>query len=132
MGTEKSYHTKQKDTLLSLFKSDPDRCFTSREIIGNSSLGLSEATVYRLISQFVKEGKLKKFKGEKGALYQYNHCAGCTHFHMKCLQCGELYHIDSPILKSAEESIAESYDFFVDNANTTLYGYCKGCKKADQ
>ena len=130
MGTEKSYHTKQKDKLLSLFQSEPDRCFTSKEIIENKELGLSEATVYRLISHFVKEGRLNKFKGEKGALYQFNHCSVCTHFHMKCLECGELYHIDSPMLKSVEDSIAESYDFFVDNTNTTLYGYCKGCRKA--
>lgn len=129
MGTEKSYHTKQKDTLLNLFKSEPDRCFSSKEIIENKSLDLSEATVYRLLSQFVKESKVKKFKGEKGSLYQFNHCAGCSHFHMKCLECGELYHIDSPMLKSVEDSIAENYDFYVDNTNTTLYGYCKDCRK---
>ena len=129
MGKEKSYHTKQKDALLALFNREHDRCFTSKEIIENKSLGLSEATVYRLLAQFVKDGIVKKFKGEKGALYQFNHCAGCSHFHMKCLGCGELYHIDSPVLKSAEDSIAENFGFFVDNSNTTLYGYCKGCRK---
>ncbi len=129
MGTEKSYHTKQKDILLTLFKTEPDRCFTSKEIIENKTLGLSEATVYRLISQFVKDGTVKKFKDEKGSLYQFNHCSGCLHFHMKCLECGELYHIDSPMLKSVEDSIAENYGFYVDNTNTTLYGYCRDCRK---
>ncbi len=129
MKTEKTYHTKQKDILLSLFKNNPEKCFSSKEIIENHNLRLSEATVYRLLSQFVKDKTVNKFKNEKGSLYQYNHCNGCRHFHMKCIECGELYHIDSPMLKSVEDTIAESYDFFIDNTSTTLYGYCRNCKK---
>jgi Fur family ferric uptake transcriptional regulator len=124
------YNTKQKDILLNLFKDNPDKCFSSREIIDNSSITLGEATVYRLLSQFVKNGKIKKFvAGKSGPLYQYNHCSGCAHFHMKCMECGELYHIDYPLLKAVEESIEKDYNFLVDNTNTTLYGYCKTCRK---
>lgn len=126
---EKSYRTKQKDTLLNLFKSQPQKCFTSREIIENQALSLGEATVYRLLTQFVKDGIIKKFTQGKTSLYQFNHCDDSSHFHMKCIECGELYHIDCPMLRDVENHIAIDHNFFVDNTNTTLYGYCKGCRK---
>ncbi len=127
---EKTYHTKQKDILLQVFIDNPHKCFSSREIIQNEEISLGEATIYRLLSQFVKEGLLRKFNGGKaGSLYQYNKCGGHTHFHMKCLECGELYHIDCPMLKDAQEHIAHDHNFIVDNTNTTFYGYCKECRK---
>lgn len=130
MKNEKQYNTKQKEALLGLFKENPGRCFTSKEIIADESIGMGEATVYRLLAQFVKSGIITKFSdGKKGSLYQYNCCAGCSHFHLKCMVCGKLYHIDSPKLKSVEDSIAENYGFFIDNTTTTLYGYCNSCRK---
>ncbi len=124
------YKTKQKDILLNFFKANSDKCFTSRDIIENDKISLGEATVYRLLSLFVKEGKVKKFVNDKaGSFYQYNHCSSFAHFHMKCMACGELYHIDYPPLKQVEEGIEKDYSFVVDNTNTTLYGYCKDCRK---
>ena len=41
MKEEKSYHTKQKQTLLDLFKSNPGKCFTSREIISDKNINIS-------------------------------------------------------------------------------------------
>ena len=128
MKNEK-YHTKQKDTLLSLFKSNPEKCFTSREIIADENISMGEATVYRLLSQFVEDGSVRKFKSENGSMYQLNACHGCSHFHMKCMDCGELFHIDSPELKQVEDSLEKSYGFTVDNTSTTLYGYCRKCGK---
>ena len=131
MKEEKSYHTKQKQTLLDLFKSNPGKCFTSREIISDKNISMGEATVYRALSQFVKDGTIKKYSSPgSGPTYQYNPCGECDHFHMKCIGCGELFHINSPVLKSAEDSIEKDFDFLVDNTNTTLYGYCKNCRKA--
>lgn len=130
MKEEKSYHTKQKQILLNMFKNNPGKCFTSREIISDPNINIGEATIYRALSQFVKDGTLKKFSSPgAGSTYQYNVCGGCEHFHMKCITCGELFHINSPVLKKAEDCIEKDFDFLVDNTNTTLYGYCKNCRK---
>ncbi len=126
---EKTYHTKQKDILLDFFKAQPHKCFSSREIIDDKNISLSEATIYRLLSQFVKDGIIHKFNQGKTSLYKLNHCCSDTHFHMKCIECGELYHIDCPMLRDVENHIANDHNFFVDNTNTTLYGFCKGCRK---
>ena len=44
MKSEKQYNTKQKESLLSLFKRNPGRCFTSKEIIADENIGMGEAT----------------------------------------------------------------------------------------
>ena len=41
MKNEKQYNTKQKETLLGLFKGNPGRCFTSKEIIASRDVNCS-------------------------------------------------------------------------------------------
>ena len=94
----KKYNTKQKNELLEFFKENKDKCFLAKDIIKNSSISLGEATVYRTLSRFVEEGVLKKFisPGGGGAYYQYNEKShGCdSHFHLKCVKCGTLFHME--------------------------------------
>ena len=127
----KKYNTKQKNELLDFFKENKDECFLAKDIIKNSSISLGEATVYRTLSRFVEEGLLKKFisPGGSGAYYQYNEKShGCdSHFHLKCVKCGTLFHMDCSFLKDMTSHIEGEHGFSVDNSKTTLYGTCKNC-----
>ena len=127
----KSYNTKQRASLLKIFEDNPEKCFSAKELIRNPEVSLGEATVYRTLSKFVEEGKLKKYisSDSDGAMYQYSgdnpHCG--SHFHLKCVECGVLIHMDCHLMDSFKEHIKKEHFFTVDNAKTTLYGICDNC-----
>mgnify|MGYP003294565905 CR=1 FL=1 len=127
----KSYKTKQRESLLEFFKENKENCFLAKDIIKNAKLSLGEATIYRTLSKFVEEGLLKKFISSdgSGSYYQYNEgrdeCA--SHFHLKCTKCGTLFHMDCSFLKDMTQHINLEHGFNVDNSKTTLYGTCKNC-----
>ena len=127
----KSYKTKQRESLLEFFKANKEKCFLAKDIIKNTDVHLGEATIYRTLSKFVEEGLLKKFISEAGggSYYQYNEgkseCA--SHFHLKCVKCGTLFHMDCGFLTDMTNHISQNHGFNVDNSKTTLYGTCKNC-----
>ncbi len=127
----KIYRTKQRENLLEFFRDNKDKCFLAKDIIKNSSISLGEATIYRTLSKFTEDGILKKFISSEGggAYYQYNECMdSCSsHFHLKCVKCGELFHMDCSFLNDMTNHITNEHGFRVDNSKTTLYGTCKNC-----
>lgn len=132
MNNDKKYKTIQKDEILNFFKNHCGECFTAKDIISNTEIDVGEATVYRCLSGFAKDGTLKKFIGSSsdGALYQYNLCSHSNHehFHLKCLKCGKLIHLECTFLKEMEQHIQQTHNFTVDNTTTTIYGLCENCR----
>ena len=131
MKEKRRYSTKQKAIVMDFFYNHKQECFTAKDIILNDALHLGEATVYRLLSKLSNEGELKKFTGDKsnGATYQYNDGKRCnSHFHLKCLKCGELVHMNCSAMVNVGQHIEENHDFIVDNSKTIIYGFCKNCK----
>ncbi len=132
MNKTKRYHTRQKDIILNFFKTHADECFCAKDIINNDALPLGEATVYRYLSKFTKENKLKKFISDNrgGAFYQYSDndiCANC-HIHLKCLSCGQLVHLNCSFMMQIENHMKEIHNFSLDNSKTVIYGLCEHCK----
>lgn len=127
----KTYKTRQRSELLDFFRENSDKCFLAKDIIKNSSITLGEATIYRALSKFVDEGLLKKFISSdgSGSYYQYNRCEhDCSsHFHLKCVKCGTLFHMDCGFMQDMTKHISSEHGFIVDNSKTTLYGTCKNC-----
>ncbi len=129
---EKSYRTKQRDSIYAYFAAHPNACLSARDIIENPEIAVGEATVFRCLSRLTAEGKIKKYVGAGGgALYQVNRTEECnSHFHLKCLICGEIIHLDCSVMQGVEEKIAESHDFVVDVSRTVIYGFCHDCREA--
>ena len=127
----KKYNTRQRNELLEFFKNNSDKCFLAKDIIKSASLSVGEATIYRTLSKFVDEGVLKKFvaPGSEGAYYQYNKCShDCSsHFHLKCVNCGTLFHVDCSFLSEIDSHIMEHHRFAIDNSKTVFYGVCESC-----
>jgi len=132
MERKKQYATKQRDWLLHFFEGRKDECFSAKYLIENESFPMGEATVYRLLAKLSEEGRLRRFAAGdgEGATYQYNNTEHCdSHFHLKCLQCGETLCVDCHVIDEMEQHVALEHAFSVDNSKTVLYGFCKGCKK---
>ncbi|MBE7051099.1 MAG: transcriptional repressor [Ruminococcaceae bacterium] len=127
----KTYKTRQRSSLLKFFEEHKDSCFTAKELIKNVDISLGEATIYRSLAKFEKDGTIRKFisPGSDGAFYQYSgenkECS--SHFHLKCTSCGTLIHMDCQLMNEIKTHISLEHNFTIDNAKTTLYGLCDRC-----
>lgn len=133
-----SYNTKQREEILRCIYSMGKKHFTASDVI-NAIAGSSEpvgsATVYRTIDMLVESNKLRKFfiDGSTSACYQLsdkNNSEECqNHFHLKCLCCQKLFHVDCKHIEDLKKHIENDHAFDIDMSKTVLYGICNECKK---
>ena len=127
----KTYHTHQRKSLLNFLKENSDRAFTIEEIIENMSGDpISQSTVYRLMTKLVDENLVHRtVKGNsRSFVYQYISDEKCeNHLHMKCTDCGKVYHLDSGITSIIQNDIKSNTSFEIDS-HTVLLGKCGNCK----
>lgn len=145
MNSKKTYHTKQQERILEVFRENPEVCYTARQLLTLlSDTQIGEATIYRSLQRLTAAGLIKKFAPASHnpqedsrlsqACYQYTgdrkNCQ--DHFHLKCLGCGNVIHMDCSFMEEINRHIAEEHHFTVDNSQTTIYGLCCVCKKGEK
>lgn len=127
---EKKYRTRQRDSILAYFAAHPEASFSAKDIIENAEIEAGMATVFRCLSHLASEGLIKKYASDEGALYQYNPEGACNHhFHLKCLACGKIIHLDCEVMEGVSRHIADDHRFTVDVSRTVIYGYCTDCQE---
>lgn len=136
MSRPSDYKTKQKEQILSFIKSKKDVHVTASDIVmflSRENTPVGTATVYRYLDKLVSQGVIRKYTMDEkmSACYQYivdaEKCR--EHFHLKCIDCGTLIHIDCDYMKSLNDHILEHHGFKVDNSRTVLYGRCSDCEE---
>ena len=113
------YKTIQYKSLCDFFERGTKEQYTSDEIIeAVCPGGAGKSTVYRQLARMTETGELRKFHDGKRILYQYSHISpDCgSHFHLKCISCGRLIHLNC---------------FTLDMRQTVLYGLCAQCSKKE-
>lgn len=135
MTITNGYKTKQRDLILKYFRENYATHVTAEDVVGHlkkEGTSVGKSTVYRYLEKLVEQGTVRRYFIEEGqgACYQY---AGeneqCHHhFHLKCIECGSLLHIECDYLVEAEFHILKHHDFEIDNTKTVLYGRCEKCK----
>ena len=67
-------------------------------------------------------------KGEK-AVFQYvdegRHCR--EHLHLKCVQCGRIYHLDCHFMDEVRAHLMAEHGFTLQCEGSVLYGLCRSC-----
>lgn len=133
-----NYHTKQRAAVLSYFQRHPSVHLTADELtdaLRAEGTSIGRSTIYRALDTLCEAGIIRRFQlsqGE-GACYQYidGDAEICrTHFHLKCLVCGTLYHVDCAQLEALAAHLGKQHNFTVDYAKTVLYGTCEPCRRA--
>ncbi len=125
------YNTHQRKALIEFLQSHSAKAFTIEEIvtkIGNEEM--SRSTAYRLMTKLVEDGLVhRSVKGNsRSFVYQYISESKCEgHLHMKCTDCGKVYHLDSSTTSRIQEDIKSNSSFEIDN-HTILLGKCTLCK----
>ena len=138
MKRDSGYNTKQKEKLLDFLINNKSRHTNVAEIVAflaSEGSPLGTATIYRQLDKLVECGVVRKynFDGKTGACYQYIEDECCReHFHLKCLSCGKLIHLDCDHLMGINHHIAQHHGFIVDPAQTVFYGRCAECAAKEE
>ena len=101
---------------------------------GASAPGRS--SVYRMLSTLCEEGEVTKFpagSGDNTSVYQHTgghrHCD--SHFHLHCLSCGSVLHLECKCSDEVAEHLFGAHGFCVDRGRSILYGTCAACRKQE-
>ena len=133
-----AYTTVGKKKLVDFFVENPDRQFTADEIYEQvSAMGdktdkrPGKSSVYRQLSGLCEEHLVRRFHADGNKyLYQYMGARDCAHhFHLKCVSCGELIHLECDMSEELLRHIRDDHGFLVDSGRSILFGVCERCRK---
>ena len=89
------------------------------------------SSVYRMLAALVEQGEVRKFTSGTDAslsVYQYVGERRCNaHFHLHCLACGQVTHLECKCGDEVALSLLRSHGFTVDRGRSVLYGLCAKC-----
>lgn len=129
------YKTKQRDLILQYLIDNKTNHVTVEDVVDHlKSTGtpVGKATVYRYLDKLVNQGDVRKYLLEdSGACYQYaaNNDACAFHFHLKCVTCKKLIHLNCNTMSGIEQHILAHHNFKIDSSKTVFYGQCEDCMK---
>ncbi len=126
------YNTEQKRAVIDFLKTNRDRHFTAAEIADSVCYkGTGKSTVYRHISKLLDDGTIRRFEAGNSHSFVYQYAdlnSGCdSHYHLKCVKCGRLIHMDCVRLKEVAEHIKSEHSFVIGNGRAVIYGECVAC-----
>ena len=133
---KKVYRTQGRVALLSYLKQRASEAPETAEEIyaGLCAAGNApgRSSVYRMLSAMTEEGEVSKFPSgntESGFVYQYvgsdRHCH--SHFHLHCLRCGGVTHLECACGDEIAGHLQASHGFSIDRGRSVLYGVCAVC-----
>ena len=130
------YHTEQKRMLERFLQEHRERAFTVEEICSalqeeNREGAPGKSTLYRLMTAMVAAGTVKRFVRGNSRKFVYQlvdgeHCD--AHLHLKCTDCGRLFHMEEQESDRLLSQIRQISDFSVSEEKTVLFGTCSDCK----
>lgn len=134
------YQTKQRQMILNCLMQNAGRHLTVDEVsdcLRTQGSTVGKTTIYRYMEKLTGEGMVRKFAlpGVTGTCYQLIPEDGACnrHFHLLCVKCGRLIHLECRYLQEVERHIQEEHRFAVNSSRTVFYGVCDACaeKKGD-
>ena len=125
MSERKGYNTKNKTIIKEIFRKNAGKELSSREMIELTAGKIGEASVYRLLNSLADEGVISRRQTAAGALYSYDEC-GCG-FHLHCVECGEIAHINCDRMRDARTHIIKEHGFIPISDTTVIDGFCEKC-----
>lgn len=133
-----TYSTAQKLRLLTYLRDHKDEQFTVVQLAATLEDGSTgspgRSTVYRQIAQLCTDGRCPPLRAKAGTnsfVYQYADnradCNGEAHFHLKCVHCGRLLHLDWRPAGRSSYPYSAAHGFPHRRAHGILWGECAAC-----
>lgn len=133
------YNTKQRKLILAVIERNSDRHITADDVylsLIHENNPVGKATIYRHFERLEREGILIKYSSVDGASACYQHAPPSgkksVHYHMKCEQCGKLFHLDCSFLNQISDHFSEHHKFDLNSLKTVFYGICSECRKKNK
>ena len=131
-----TYKTPGRQRLLEFLENHPDRQFTADELcdeldsVTDGENKTRKSTLYRHLSELCEDGTVRKYRSDTQSAYVYQYvgrgdCA--RHFHLKCVTCGDLVHLECTVSEELLSHISAHHGFEVDSGRSILYGLCRAC-----
>ena len=101
MARSDGYNTKTRQLILDYLIRNRQHAVSASNILEHleaEGASPNPTTVYRYLDKLAGEQRVMKYVADKGekAVFQYvdegRHCR--EHLHLKCVQCGRIYHLD--------------------------------------
>ena len=141
-----TYKTPGRTRLLHFLQNHPDRQFSADELaieldqpseppsaLPAAPEKTSKSTLYRHLSELCREGSVRKYRSDTQSAYVYQYVGRgdcCHHFHLKCVECGALVHLECTVSETLLSHISTDHGFLVDSGRSILYGICEACATA--
>lgn len=130
------YNTAQRQAIIDCLSEAGSHMTASavRTALAEGGRKVSSATVYRQLEKLVLEGVVVKSQpiGEKSACFELLDKTACVPercYHMKCLSCGKLIHLNCEEIDSLCAHMLAKHGFRLDMLSTVLFGMCEACAK---
>ena len=131
MVAKGEYKTRQKDIIIGILQENEGRHMTASEIserLLQKGARVGVATLYRCLERLSEKGVVEKMSlSGESARYTYHKGEPCSHFHLKCVGCGELICTECDRMAELLRHIGDEHGFSIAPGGTTLYGRCKRC-----
>lgn len=129
-----NYNTKQKQLIFEYLKNNKDRCLNVNDIkthFDNINQKIGQTTIYRYLSNLEQNGNVVRYINDidGSSSYQYIDKECHLHFHLKCINCNTLIHLNCLKLMDLEKHIINEHNFTIDSFKTIIYGLCSKCRE---
>ncbi|MCI2046494.1 MAG: transcriptional repressor [Faecalibacterium sp.] len=137
MPRSDGYNTKTRQLILNYLMDNREHAVSAANILEhlqNEGAAPSPTTVYRYLERLAGEGRVMKYVADKGeqAVFQYvgdsAHCR--EHLHLKCVKCGQIYHLDCGFMDEVRAHLSAQHGFLLQCEGSMLYGTCSRCRQA--
>lgn len=116
------YNTKHKTLILETLKNNEGESYSAKELM--DILNLPKATVYRNLEYLYENKVINRYFNDNIDSYEYQYIDISTscmnHLHLKCDNCGKIYH-----LTNMKEN---SFPFIINYKNSIIHGTCIHCE----
>lgn len=135
----KQYRTQGREQLIAYLRDTRETPQTAAQIykaLESTGTAPGKSSVYRTLAALCEAGEVARHRlppPEAGYAYQYigdaHRCS--AHFHLHCLRCGGVTHLECGCGAEIAARLAVTHGFFADLGRSVFYGTCAACAQAD-
>lgn len=131
------YNTRTRQLILDYLVANRQHAVSASHILDEleqQGAAPNPATVYRYLDKLVSEQRVMKYVADKGekAVFQYvDQSRRChEHLHLKCVQCGQIYHLECGFMEQLRTHLEAEHGFALQCEGSMLYGVCSRCRQS--